>query len=545
MRKKLSALKSTYLVLVVIILSICTYPFIVLYDLNTSEQLISRKELFPLDLEYSTLEGENTVSTISFAITYNISFILKALNTYNVKLVEFNYTYNKIIYVSRINKTLYEELYLTKDEAYKDLLLNSPEIYFIGRKMLDNLINSKDTIGIMIGNNVVEHKYIVIDNYVLIYRTNTIVKIPWLGNTSFAAVVVKVAQINHGKIPTNINEYKLTIYYIKQNGLAYRIIYGFGVEGQSITLELKDDNNYNIEKYLSLTSIYERISDVDFGKIIDFNIVLFFLVIITWSILVGYLENFKASKRSLIIGFSALIIATLSYFSIIITSNPYLLPVMFIGITISMIPLLVEPYDKSSLFTGALIISCFIVLSLYTILLLIWVPGSIYKIGIEAGIINPTETGINIKLLLERGIKPVIILKEYAYYYIVTCLYTQLTSLLIIFSIPVLVMNKTRIKVYEYVSLVLIIISTIILIDPNIRLNYVLQIFNLSTIPGENQFILSYPMLTTLPLNVIGMYSFLMYLIPFYILYFSKIMTTRNKIGGRNEVSRDKIPRSH
>ncbi len=521
---KLLVTKTTYLVLLVFILSVCVYPIMVLYDINVSEKLINDKKLFPLDLEYSTLEGENTVSTISFAIIYNISYVLRAENIYDVKLIEFNYTYSKVLYVTKINKSLYEELYLTKDEAYKELLLNSPKIYFIGRETLDNLINSKDTIGIKIGDNIVEHRYIIIDNYVLIYRTNTIVKIPWLGNTSFAAIVVRVARINHNKIPTNMNDYKLTIYYIEQNGLAYKIIYGFGVEGQNIVLELRDNNNYNLDKYLSLTSIYERISDVDFGKIIDFNIVLFFIAVIAWSILVGYFENFRASKKSLIIGFSALIIATLSYFSIITIFNPYLLPIMFIGLTISMIPLLVEPNNKNNLFIGSLIISSFIVLSLYIILLLIWVPGSIYKIGIEAGIINPTETGVSIKLLLEKGLKPIIVLKEYAYYYIVTSLYTQLVSLLVMFSTLFLITLMIQARKYEYVLLALMIIPIAILIDPIIRIDYVFKIFELGVVPSENQFVLSYPMLTVQPTNEIGIYSFLLFLIPFYILYFKKIM---------------------
>ncbi len=521
---KLLATKTTYLVLLVFILSVCVYPIMVLYDINVSEKLINEKKLFPLDLEYSTLEGENTVSTISFAIIYNISYILRAENIYDVKLIEFNYTCNKIQYINKINKTLYEELYLTKDETYEELLLNSPKIYFIGRETLDNLINSKDTIGIRIGDNIVEHRYIIIDNYVLIYRTNTIVKIPWLGNTSFAAIVVRVARINQNKIPTDMNDYKLTIYYIEQNGLAYKIIYGFGVEGQSIVLELRDNNNYNLDKYLSLTSIYERISSVDFGKIIDFNIVLFFIAVIAWSILVGYFENFRASKKSLIIGFSALIIATLSYFSIITMFNPYLFPIMFIGLTITMIPLLVEPNNKNNLFIGSLIISSFIVLSLYTILLLIWVPGSIYKIGIEAGIINPTETGVSIKLLLEKGLKPIIILKEYAYYYIVSSLYTQLVSLLVIFSTLFLITLMIRARKYEYVFLALMIIAVVILIDPTIRIDYVFKIFELGVVPSENQFVLSYPMLTIQPMNEIGIYSFLLFLIPFYILYFKKIM---------------------
>jgi len=521
---RLLATKTQYLVLLVFVLSICMYPITVLYDINVSEKLISEKKLFPLDLRYSTLEGENTVSTISFAITYNISYVLRAENIYDVKLLVFNYTCNKVQYMNKINKTLYEQLYLTKDKAYEELLLNSPKIYFIGKETLRNLINSKDTIGIRIGNNVVEHKYIVIDDYVLIYRTNTIVKIPWLGNTSFAAIVVRVARINHNEIPTNMNDYKLTLYYIEQNGLAYKIIYGFGVEGQNIVLELRDNNNYNLDKYLSLTSIYERISSVDFGKIIDFNIVLFFIAVIAWSILVEYFENFRASKKSLIIGFSALVIATLSYFSIITMFNPYLLPIMFIGLTISMIPLLVEPNNKNSLFIGSLIISCFIVLSLYTILLLIWVPGSIYKIGIEAGIINPTETGVNINLLLEKGLKPVIILKEYAYYYIVSSLYTQLVSLLVIFSSLFLITLMIRARKYEYIFLALMIIAVVILIEPTIRIDYIFKIFELGVVPNENQFILSYPMLTVQPMNEIGIYSFLLFLIPFYILYFKKIM---------------------
>ncbi len=521
---RLLATKTQYLVLLVFVLSICMYPITVLYDINVSEKLISEKKLFPLDLRYSTLEGENTVSTISFAITYNISYVLRAENIYDVKLLVFNYTCNKVQYMNKINKTLYEQLYLTKDKAYEELLLNSPKIYFIGKETLRNLINSKDTIGIRIGNNVVEHKYIVIDDYVLIYRTNTIVKIPWLGNTSFVAIVVRVARINHNEIPTNMNDYKLTLYYIEQNGLAYKIIYGFGVEGQNIVLELRDNNNYNLDKYLSLTSIYERISSVDFGKIIDFNIVLFFIAVIAWSILVEYFENFRASKKSLIIGFSALVIATLSYFSIITMFNPYLLPIMFIGLTISMIPLLVEPNNKNSLFIGSLIISCFIVLSLYTILLLIWVPGSIYKIGIEAGIINPTETGVNINLLLEKGLKPVIILKEYAYYYIVSSLYTQLVSLLVIFSSLFLITLMIRARKYEYIFLALMIIAVVILIEPTIRIDYIFKIFELGVVPNENQFILSYPMLTVQPMNEIGIYSFLLFLIPFYILYFKKIM---------------------
>ncbi len=521
---RLLATKTQYLVLLVFVLSICMYPITVLYDINVSEKLTNEKKLFPLDLRYSTLEGENTVSTISFAITYNISYVLRAENIYDVKLLVFNYTCNKVQYMNKINKTLYEQLYLTKDKAYEELLLNSPKIYFIGKETLRNLINSKDTIGIRIGNNVVEHKYIVIDDYVLIYRTNTIVKIPWLGNTSFAAIVVRVARINHNKIPTNMNDYKLTLYYIEQNGLAYKIIYGFGVEGQNIELELRDNNNYNLDKYLSLTSIYERISSVDFGKIIDFNIVLFFIAVIAWSILVEYFENFRASKKSLIVGFSALVIATLSYFLIITMFNPYLLPIMFIGLTISMIPLLVVPNNKNSLFIGSLIISCFIVLSLYTILLLIWVPGSIYKIGIEAGIINPTETGVNINLLLEKGLKPVIILKEYAYYYIVSSLYTQLVSLLVIFSSLFLITLMIRARKYEYIFLALMIIAVVILIEPTIRIDYIFKIFELEVVPNENQFILSYPMLTIQPMNEIGIYSFLLFLIPFYILYFKKIM---------------------
>ncbi len=521
---KLLARKTPYLVLLMFALSICMYPIIVLYDTNVSEKLISEKKLFPLDLEYSTVEGENTVSTISFAIMYNISYVLKAENIYDVKLLVFNYTCNKVEYMNKINKTLYEQLYLTKDKAYEELLLNSPKLYFVGKETLKSLIDSKDTIGIRIGDNVVEHKYIIIDDYVLIYRTNTVVKIPWLGNTSFSAIVVRVARINHNKVPTNMSDYKLTLYYIEQNGLAYKIVYEFGVGGQNIVLELRDNNNYNLEKYLSLTSIYERISSIDFGKIIDFNIILFFTAVMVWGILVGYFENFKASKKSLIIGFSALIIATLSYFLIITMFNPYLLPIMFIGLTISMMPLLIVPRNKNNLFIGSLIISCFIVLSLYTVLLLVWVPGSIYKMGIEAGIINPTETGVSINLLLERGLKPVIVLKEYAYYYIVSSLYTQLVSLLLISSILFFIISMIRARKYEYVSLALIIIAVAFLINPAIRMDYVFKIFELRVVPSENQFVLSYPMLTVEPMNEIGIYSFLLFLIPFYILYFKKIM---------------------
>ncbi len=527
MHNRFTGFIKTHTVLIAIIIPLLIYPALVAYDLSAAETLQHDPSLYPLNLTYRINSDQRVLATLQFAILYNVSYTLRAHSEDNVVLSNYSYDREEVFYVKpeNVNKTLYDKLLIDRDEMYRLLLLDQPGLYFLGKDKLNDLINSPDTIGVRIGDNVIQHRYIIIGNIVLIYRTTDIEKINWLGNTSYSIIITRAARLGRdGEVPTNIDDYNLTIYYLKYSGLALQVIYNCRYTGQSLGFTLEGAHNMDVKKYLLLSSLYERIVDVDTGKFIAFNLVLFFITIITWSIMIGYFENKKYTRKSWVIGLFGLLVALTTYIAAVMFNAYQYLPLLYIGLATALAPivLLVSKGEERNklLHPGLLCVSTLIVLGLYSFLIILWFPGSIFKIGLETGLMNQTETNITIQTLLARGIEPLLFSKEYAYYYIFTGLYIQLPALLAASSITVFVVEAFRSSKKYTILLIVLLMPFIVMVLPGLRLEIGKKIILEGIIENiESNSILSLQLLTSNPELIIGVLATSLFFIPLVILY--------------------------
>ncbi len=502
---------SWIIVLLALVIPVIMYPLIILYDWNTAKQLLYSRDLYPLEISYTIRSDQSVLSTLQFAFIYNVSYILKIQDIGRISVEHYNYSVQEILYVkkSRVNKTLYDEVFIDKNEMYKLLFLKDSSIYYIGLDKVDELLSTRNTINIRIGKNIVPHRYIIINNrIVLIYRGEDIIRLRWLGNSSFSIIITRAAYLlPNGEIPNDIKYYNLTLYYFRYSGLVYQVIYTNDVTGQSLVFVLDGVNNPVIKKYVSSIYLYERIIDVDRSKYIAFNLVSFFALLIIWNILIGYYEGRKLSLRSLVTGGIGALLLLISTILLMTYPTTYILPLLYLGAALCRHPLILMEDNKVYRKLLLLVFAGVIALFLFSNLLITWFPGSLYKIGIESSLANKTEENVTINLLLERGIDPVLLTREYAYYYIFTGLYTQLIFFVIALSTIIYVVLKCKSN-----RLLLILLLTLpafiapILFEPRIAIArsivFGTDSISLQDIPLNS--ILSLQLLSFDPYNIIG-----------------------------------------
>ncbi len=510
---------------IIFLLAIILYTVLVNLDVAVANNLIYENQFFPIELNYSCRGG--ALGTFQFIITYNVYYSLEANGVRDLTVKQYNYSTKSTYYVplKKINKELLDKLNISRQELYDLLLLDDPSIYLVGKQVMDELLKSNNKIMIRIGERYIEQTYIIYHNYILVYRGMDIDYLEGVGNTSYKIVIARIYKVSDGDL-SKLNEtiassnYVVTAFFLRYNGLIVRLVISEKDTDQSIEFKLENYSSGDTAKYLLLLNIYERIVDIDYGKSILFNIALLFATVIIWSISTSYAERkiITSTDKLLMLLLFSLTIVLISSYLMIYNSIGALQPLyyLFIGIPYYLTTLIRrENTLMLKHYLLLLLFSSYLVLGLFSALLLVYVPGSFYKLGIEAHVINETETSVNETLLLSRGLNPLLLSKELAYYNVMTGLYTQ-----IVFAI--LIVTYAFLSLYEYMhrkllgTLVFIIpiVSLMILINPILRINMVPYIINNIYTSIYDDAILSLTLLSNVPVKIYGVLAVLLLMIP-------------------------------
>ena len=419
---------------IVLSVSIGVYAALLRYDLGIASGLLSGASVYPIYLGYNC---SSSIGTFQFAVLYNVNLTLVIERPGRIFIKNMYYNMSVTYYVpkSKINKALLEKLYLDKDRFKKVFLIDKPMMYYIGEKPLLKLLHTTNMVSIRVGNETVQYPYIVLDGYAMILRGTDTVSLAKLAGTSLSVVIVRVAPLINGEPPKSITYYNRTLYYLKHNGLLYKIIYDTGISQQTLTLQLTNYTGLNAEKFLLITNMYERLSEIDYPKFILFNAAMFFAVLIIWSILIGGLENKRPGRKWGFAGFVSLLLSLAVIFISMYYGLPYSSAIYFFLTAIGLIAVCLAVRDMicdTAYFLSALTVPALLVISFVNALLPIWFHGSLYKLGIESGVLNPVYTNVTASMLLGLGLPNIVILKEVAYYYLGSIMYAQLPFIIMV-----------------------------------------------------------------------------------------------------------------
>lgn len=451
-----------------------------------------------------------SVGTFQFAVLYNVNLTL-AINRpghITVKNICFNVSTTYYVPRTKINETLYKKLYLDEKRFEHIFLLDNPKMYYVGEKSLLDLLHTTSTIPIRIGNETVNYPYIIYDGYAMILRGTDTVSLKALAGTSLSVVIVRIAPLQHGGPPTDISYYNRTIYYFKHNGLLYKITYDTGISQQTLTLQLFRYMGLNAEKFLLITNMYERLSEIDYPKFILFNAAMFFVILILWSLLIGGLENKKPDRRWGFIGFLSLMLSLMVVFIGVFYGFSYASAIYFFLVVIGAITICLairEHVSDTTYFLATLSVPPLLILSFINSLLPTWFHGSLYKLGIESGILDPVYTNVTASMLLGLGLPRIVILKEVAYYYLCSIMYAQLPLVMMVVAMIVSGIASIRNKPVLGTLLIISLLPYLLLVFPTPRILLIRYILGLGNVDYSSLASSSLTLLYGTPLVNLGL----------------------------------------
>ncbi len=393
-----------YLTILAIILVVVAYPVLLTYNINVYHDVMERSVSYPYELVY-TIRG--STNTMQFSILYNGSFTI-VVDKNGVWVKNFTYDYNIYYYVpeEQVDKKELNENLVNETMFKKLFMLSNPIVYSLGYNVVDKLLAS--------GGNLV-----VIDNVALMYRGEDTIKLEELANAVAKVVIVRSGEYKKDNITAG--ELPLVITVHKYTGIALKAEYYSLNKYTTIRVFLANYGSHPLKEYFLYAIVYERLVDVDYGKHIIFNTVLFFGTIIIWSMLVGELDEKTCGRKTYVLtvvsgltyAATALMIAT-GYKLLCMVAVYYL----SITILLSCLSLWLRERTGNKQIMYAILLSSagLIVLLIYTLMTPLMYTGSLYKIGIESGVITENETVLSPYDLIQRGLDPLIIVKENLYY---------------------------------------------------------------------------------------------------------------------------------
>ena len=508
---------------IVLSISIGVYVALLRYDLSVASGLLSEASVYPIYLGYNC---SSSIGTFQFAVLYNVNLTLVIDRPGHILVKNMYYNVTTTYYVpkTRINKELLNRLYLDKDMFEKVFLIDKPMMYYIGEKPLLELLHTTNTIPIQVGNETVQYPFIIYNGYAMILRGTDTVSLKKLSGTSLSVVIVRIAPLINGEPPRNITYYNRTIYYLKHNGLLYKITYDTGISQQTLTLQLTNYTGLNAEKFLLITNMYERLSEIDYPKFILFNAAMFFAVLIIWSILIGGLENKKPGRKWGFTGFVSLLLSLVVIFIGMYYGFPYSSAIYFFLTAIGIITICLAIRDligDTAYFLSALTVPALLVISFINALLPVWFHGSLYKLGIESGVLNPVYTNVTASMLLGLGLPNIVILKEVAYYYLGSIMYAQLPFIIMV--IGMIGAGIASVKKNPLVGLIMIIscIPYLLIVPLNPRIPLVKYVLSLGRADYVSLASSSMTLLYGTPLITLGLMATIIPVLFFLIILFA------------------------
>ncbi|WFO75117.1 hypothetical protein J4526_08595 [Desulfurococcaceae archaeon MEX13E-LK6-19] len=393
-----------YLTILAIILVVVAYPVLLTFNINVYHDVMERSVSYPYELVY-TIKG--STNTMQFSILYNGSFTI-VVDKNGIWVKNFTYNYNIYYYVpeEQVDKKELNENLVNETMFKKLFMLSNPLVYSLGNNVIDELLAS--------GGNLV-----VIDNVALMYRGEDTIKLEELANAVAKVIIMRAGEYKRDNITAG--ELPLVITIHKYTGIALKAEYYSSNKYTTIRVFLTNYSSHPLKEYFLYAIVYERLVDVDYGKHIIFNTVLFFGTIIVWSMLVGELGEKTCGRKTYVL----MIVSGLTYaiIALMIASGYKLLYMVVVyylslAILLSCLSLWLREYTGSRQITYTILLSSagLLVLLIYTLMMPLMYAGSLYKIGIESGVITENETVLSPYDLIQRGLDPLIVVKENLYY---------------------------------------------------------------------------------------------------------------------------------
>ncbi len=406
-----------YSVILSLALPLILYPLVLGLNIDVYSRITYNEIGYPLVLHYNV---SGSSSTLQFSVLYNGSFTLY-IDRDKIEVRELRFNYSITYYVSKkqVNQTLLNKTLIDTVKFTRLFLLSKPRIYDPGIEGVSKLLSGSEKIDIWTGNGYVKHNCLYLDhNVIVILRGMDTVSLPKIGLFTTSIVLVRVREFN-GSPPRDLAEYPLSLKIHRYTGVVLEAEYSSSDGLTKINAVLDNYDHPPLRDYMLYSSIYERISDIDYGKHILFNVMLYFVVIAVWSLFVGGFEQREFGRKTRIIMFlTALILLFtpfLLYFGVtcIYVAVLYYLSLMLFIVSLS---IYVMEADKYSGYNLLLCGSGLFVVLMYVLLLPVFYNGSLFKIGLENGVVQQNETISSINDLISRGIEPVIVARENLYY---------------------------------------------------------------------------------------------------------------------------------
>ncbi len=360
-----------------------------------------------VDLRYGV---DSYSGTPAFIVHYMGNYTIH-LSHGEAELVNVTYREDATYYIdrSRVDNRTLAKYRLGRNGFIHIMCLDTPGVYFIGRSGVEELLHGDNYIDLVVGNKHVKARYIRVGDKIIVYRGTDYTALKKLGNVREEVVLARIGAYN-GSSSISLDSLPVSVMYHSGTGIALRI--GFENDTVRLTARLENYDEPSVAKPIVLSHEAIRLTSIDYGKHVILGVGLWFAAMVVWMIMLGLTKKHRLPRKPLCLAGSAAVVIGVAVSLLHAASwGP---AAAFLGLSLCILSLTGMGRDEDYL--AALSASGFLVLALFQLIIPVYFTGSLYKLGIEAGVAQLTDTNVTADNLVAKGISPLLISGIGAYY---------------------------------------------------------------------------------------------------------------------------------